>query len=60
MARPRKEIDEELLLQLYMSGMTSRDLAKKFKICQQTVLNRLYKYIDITVDVKVHKVLKSS
>jgi DNA-binding transcriptional regulator LsrR (DeoR family) len=57
MARPKKDIDEKLLLSRYLEGATSRQLANEFHISQQTVLNRINQYVDISIVVR--KTIKS-
>jgi len=60
MSRPFKDIDEKLLVQRYLDGATSRELAREFNLCKQTVLNRVSKYVDISVSVEVKKVVRKS
>ena len=60
MARPQKPLDEHLMLKKYLDGATSREIAKEFGVTQQTVMNRLYKYLEVKVgfSVQVEKTLK--
>ena len=58
MARPFKDINEKLLVQRYLEGATSRELAKDFKISHLTVLNRVKKYVDIERQFVVKKSIK--
>jgi transposase len=50
MARPFKDIDDRILVKLFMEGYSSRELARKYNVTHQTILNRVKKYVDIDFD----------
>lgn len=58
MARPRKDINEALLLKKYFDGATSRELAKEFNISHSTVMDRVSKYIEVDVRFSIKRNVK--
>ena len=45
--RPKKDINEKLLVNKFMSGSSSVELAKEFGVTRQTIMNRVKKYVRI-------------
>lgn len=58
MARPEKDIDERLLLDLYAQGHTCRELAKRFGISASTVSARVNKYYTVETKLVVNRSLR--
>lgn len=58
MARPEKNIDENLLLDLYSQGYTCRELAKQFGISASTVSARVNKYYSVKTSLVVKRELR--
>ncbi|ACL20740.1 hypothetical protein Dhaf_2714 [Desulfitobacterium hafniense DCB-2] len=55
MARPEKNLNENLILDLYKQGYTSREIAKQVGVSPTTVMNRIRKYGTVSVSFSVKR-----